>query len=1539
MFKGLKTVFACGSLALALAASLAFVSCDFGLDGNSFQNKAGAYFKEMTSTAAVSAYEISPSDNPVNKDGVACVSSDQDCVVTFYLRNPQKYRFNAPDNMTLALKGLDSYSGVEIEQDILDSSKIIVTYSAKFLFDHPMGTDISPLVTLYHPVSHSDFGTYTELPLSSDNLPPTPSGAVCMQTSDNPSRWVLCFDFPKSPLIKSIHRDLKKIEINGVSYDVGVDAEGNISYAAGSAIGTTKPAGLVANQNTGMSFVSSGQAAYYATGDAADENEKIYDITVYDNAGLSSNMKVSARGFKLSPAAAFLTTDTSYSNPFDTDVTRKNAVPQEDDGSAHIRIKADAFTSSVTYIDKDGNTRTIDSQPYDPSNAYILYEVYEDEAMTKLLGAGKLNGLTGLVTVPAGTSFVKAYVQKPLYSDSEPIVWNCRAVCANLFVASYGSDDNAGSKASPLASIKKAVQKFEEGISVGDYDGTSGAVLTAQLMTDISVSEQVVWNHPGTDDPEFRIAGYGERRTLDMAGSSATLLVSGGTALAENVRFYRASYSAVILSDSSSRFKCSGCAFEDCSNTGASGGAITVNNGWLEARTSSFERCKSLYDPGGMGGAVFVSGSGYADFEGCSIKNCYSVGDGSAIYCGGSLKIAACTITENTTQGDTGGAVYYQGPVANFTLDAGQSYIYGNKSLSGKEIDVHLTDGSGGGNAMSISGSLAGSQIGVYMPFSETFKPATGAPVMFTSNWSMTNSGMKPGEVFISNTEYGIAEAGTGTTEAAFAVGGGSMYNAFDYTFTMTKAAAAPEAMYPGMAVSYDVGLEVFRKEPTGSETPMHLNPADLMLYTGYSPYTGRDGDAAAILKAELYIGSRLVDDSLTVTAGDGKLTVAVPAQTYPDNYRIKLIVSYLGLSHTASFSLPCNHSAEAAAAYIQSLRAAGDYNVVVEGPVGAAVTDGLNKVADAIRSHGLSRSALDGVYITLDASATTNASSRPAYTLPYFKNCAALKSFVLPDWIEYVLPSLFEGCQSLSSVTLSANTQVIMQDAFNGCSSLAAIALPEKICGPNAPADPHGIQEGAFVGCADGFKIDFAGTKDQWSDVNRPDQTTNPWHVGGVEDSADDGSVTCSDGRCGLDVAPVIAYPNVMSLPDGTIPTAADYPQLAISSPEGFDRLATWAQTSALDGIEFTLLRDVTVSDDLLIKQFKGTFDGNGKSITQNFTITETSGNEKTADNVTIYKTYKAMFWSIQEGAVIKNLTVKGHSTTAGIVGYMLGGTVEDCVSETEISGNTFYDAHMGGVVSVLNQGTVKNCVNKGLVKSTRTGGNYTLGGVVASLGGTGAVVDSCINKGSVGVGGTTRGFVGGIVGDAQDSGGKILNCKNIGAVYGTTPGGITGLAERCYITNCSNIGTITEEDDSTRGSGLVSRFCDSYYAPKWPNLRNNCNGGDAYVGIIDHFDHSSDAPGSKPDSTCLEGNYSVIGESPYPTKLVNRADSTLTWYNDLTFDEAVMKGFSPSDYEDTLNALNDWVRNNTSETTPYKSWKLGARGPELNLGALDDK
>ncbi|MBO7123716.1 MAG: hypothetical protein J6V90_10635, partial [Treponema sp.] len=58
------------ALFFCLAASFIAASCDFGFDGNSFQNKAGAYFKEMTSTAAISSYDIEPKDYLTNSRGI-----------------------------------------------------------------------------------------------------------------------------------------------------------------------------------------------------------------------------------------------------------------------------------------------------------------------------------------------------------------------------------------------------------------------------------------------------------------------------------------------------------------------------------------------------------------------------------------------------------------------------------------------------------------------------------------------------------------------------------------------------------------------------------------------------------------------------------------------------------------------------------------------------------------------------------------------------------------------------------------------------------------------------------------------------------------------------------------------------------------------------------------------------------------------------------------------------------------------------------------------------------------------------------------------------------------------------------------------------------------------------------------------------------------------------------------------------------------------------------------------------------------------------
>ncbi|MBR5095556.1 MAG: hypothetical protein IK094_00430, partial [Treponema sp.] len=589
-----------------------------------------------------------PKDYLLNSSGVPCLPCTGEHTVTFYLRNPQKYSFARYQNMDLGLSGVPTFNGVEIEQDAYDKAKLTVTYSEQFLRDYGMGTNVSPLVTLYHPVSHANFGLYNSLAISSDNPPPTPSGAVCMQSGDDPSKWVLCFDLPKTPLIKALHQDISSININGQLFGVSVDSNGNISYSGG--LSVSRPSGLYANQNTGQSFTSQGQAAYFMTGDKADENEKIYQITVTDRAGLSSSLAVSARGFKLSAPKAYLTDDTSYSNEFNENISVRNAVPQEEDGSAHIRIHAEPSTALVTYTNKNGETKTIDPMAYDPSNAYMLYEVYTDEAFTNLKSSGKINGLTGTVTIPGGTSYVRAYVQKPLYSDSEVIVWNCRAICGNYFVSAIGGDDgNDGSKASPLATISKAVEKFVDGINAGDYVGTSGARLTVQVMSDLVQSESVTWSHGEADAPILKINGYGGMRKVDYQNSGYAVHITQGKVYANNITFANCSDRAIVVEGGSTTpgFECDSCAFEDC-HTADMGGAIFNQDGVVVVSNSSFLRCHTDSDSG-EGGAIYILGAASATtITGCTFKGC-SASRGAAIYSEKALLIYSSTISGNTT--------------------------------------------------------------------------------------------------------------------------------------------------------------------------------------------------------------------------------------------------------------------------------------------------------------------------------------------------------------------------------------------------------------------------------------------------------------------------------------------------------------------------------------------------------------------------------------------------------------------------------------------------------------------------------------------------------------------------------------------------------------------------------------------------------------------------------------------------------------------------------------------------------------------------
>ncbi len=699
--------------ALLAAAGFAFSSCgNLGLDEKSFQNKVSSYFEEMTSNAAVGAYQLDPANAPTDKYGNFCFPYDQECKVTLLLRNPMRYRFDS-HNMEFAMAGdngvthLPYYYDVGIEQDASDASKIYITYPVSFLMNNPSGVNISPVVRLYHPVSHASFGVYDRLKLSSNAPPPSPSGALVVQTDeDDGSKWVVCFKLPGTSPISFYHSDITSVSINGTSFATSI-ASGVISYPDGAALSKTAPSvGLAKNQVTGLDFTpesgtTQAQDAYFMTGDDVDQNQRVYTITVTDSAGLSSSVAVSARGFKLSAPDAYLVGGTEA---FDKNYsTTKNIVGQDpNDGSAWITLRADAKTAGGL---TDGDGHAIDRYDYDPSNAYLVYELHRGTALntSTLIRTGTLSGVSGNISIPAGTTYVKAFVRKPLYADSDPVVWNCRAVCTNLFVKESGVDDGGeGSKAKPYRTIKKAIDQFQNGITAGDYNANT--ILNISLLSDLTPPESFEWSSnensfakvafSGTVPAGLvvNLIGEGGRRTIDFNGvvNKSALIINGGIVNVDGVNFTRinadspGSYVMNVVAGTVT-YK-NGSVY---SNKGNYGGYINIGSGSLELRNVAFDSnskaggadaaalqvapgaeancydCSFTGNKGVSRGTIVNSGTLY--MEGCSITGGKSSSAGGGIFNASSLTLKNSSITSCVVSNDaswalnSGGAIYNEG--------------------------------------------------------------------------------------------------------------------------------------------------------------------------------------------------------------------------------------------------------------------------------------------------------------------------------------------------------------------------------------------------------------------------------------------------------------------------------------------------------------------------------------------------------------------------------------------------------------------------------------------------------------------------------------------------------------------------------------------------------------------------------------------------------------------------------------------------------------------------------------------------------------
>ena len=303
---------------------------------------------------------------------------------------------------------------------------------------------------------------------------------------------------------------------------------------------------------------------------------------------------------------------------------------------------------------------------------------------------------------------------------------------------------------------------------------------------------------------------------------------------------------------------------------------------------------------------------------------------------------------------------------------------------------------------------------------------------------------------------------------------------------------------------------------------------------------------------------------------------------------------------------------------------------------------------------------------------------------------------------------------------------------------------------------------------------------------------------------------------------------------------------------------------------------------------KFEGTFDGNGKTIS-NLTITPSGS-------------HIGLFGYIGTSGTVRNLglidpNINGPSYVGGIAGYN-SGTISNCYNTGGISGSSY----VGGIAGGNNSGTITNCYNTGDISATN---NYA-GGIAGYNSGT---ISNCYNTG--GISGSSS--VGGITG--WNNGGTITKCYNVGvAPMPISSGNVTNSYWWNYVgtnglpleemtgSNALNAMTGFDADDWI----LVANEDQKYY---FPQLKVFAGTDADAVSKQASLKSVTKEKGAVPDAPSQTGEYTymigddLLGQDPNETAPTN-IPGTFAWKESVVFDTPgtdvkVTIIFTPTDAE----------------------------------------
>ena len=276
---------------------------------------------------------------------------------------------------------------------------------------------------------------------------------------------------------------------------------------------------------------------------------------------------------------------------------------------------------------------------------------------------------------------------------------------------------------------------------------------------------------------------------------------------------------------------------------------------------------------------------------------------------------------------------------------------------------------------------------------------------------------------------------------------------------------------------------------------------------------------------------------------------------------------------------------------------------------------------------------------------------------------------------------------------------------------------------------------------------------------------------------------------------------------------------------------------------------------------QYCGTFDGNGKTIT-NLYINASQNNV-------------GLFGYTSEGT-IKNLTFEyANVTNTGVftgilVGYANTSNFQNIkISKTcQMKGGK----ETGGIAGDFN-GNAYNCVNYATVQ-----GNYRVGGLFGYCSVENSSITTCANYGNVTA---TSNTVGGLVG--YYSSGTIQDCANYGDVKGTERvAGMAGYVSKGKIQNVFNYGNIsaTNSTDAGMAFGNSTNGTTEGMVAYYSGAKLNANGQEITVKAFGNGKPSEDNATGFTEAQLRSGEVAWLlnGSTSVPAE-----GSTLAWYQKL--------------------------------------------------------